>query len=154
MEKRKHKAQYRSFSKYTRKNLISIVNKAFIAFWGQNYSYAICETKPNQTKPNRNRQTILRRRQFRIRTSLRILKVGLLRRGLFFSGNEWLRHSISRKIRRQMWSLFRMARGSLPEIPDAHGQFLSGYCRNLIKTAGLLNSLKQDAKILTSIWRL
>jgi hypothetical protein len=39
-------------------------------------------------KPSRNRQTILQCRQFRIRTSFRILKVGLLRRGLFFSGNE------------------------------------------------------------------
>jgi len=102
-------------------------------------------------KPNRNRQTILRCRQFRIRMSFRILKIGLLRRGLFFSGNEWLRHSISRKVRRQMWSLLRMARCSLQEIADTHGQFLSCYCRNKITTTVLLNSLKRkEAKILTS----
>ena len=81
-------------------------------------------------KPNRNRHTIVCRRQFRNRTSFRILKVGLLTRGLFFSGNESLRHSISRKVQRQMWSLLRMVRGSLQEIADTLGQFLSRYCRN------------------------
>ena len=101
-------------------------------------------------KPNRNRQTILRCRQFRIRTSFSILKVGLLKGGLFFSGNESLRHLISRKVRRQMWSLLGMARGFWQGIPDTHGHFLSRYCRNLNKTAILLNSVKREAEILTS----